>query len=275
MIAGAANAQHISGPTLKRLQDTGGFALGYRESSVPFSFIGDDGVPQGYAFDLCTRVIEIIEERIGRELEINYVPVTTANRIPLVANGTVTMECGSTTNKLSRQEQVAFGPTYFFTGTRLATRTDSGITEAEDLSDKVVGVLQGSSNEQALRALDEEQDLGIRFVYVKDYAEGFLSLQTDRIDALAGDGSPMSVFARTRTDDPEAYAVVGRFLTPDPYAAMYGRGDPDFDLEVKRAFAELFRSGEAEEIYRRWFDEYDIEFDDTIRTAFRLQAIPE
>jgi glutamate/aspartate transport system substrate-binding protein len=274
MSYGGVVAQEQS-PVLTKISESGTIRLGYRESSIPFSFIGNDGKPQGYAFDLCSRVIDIIGEKVGKKLEVAYVPVTTTNRIPLVANGTVDLVCETTTNKLSRQEQVSFGPTYFFTGTRIATKVGSGIKEAEDLAGKVVGVLQGSTNEQALRKLDGEKNLRLRLVYYKDYAEGFLLLQTGRVDAIVGDGAPMQVYAKTKMDDPKSYEIVGRFLTPDPYAPIFARGDREFELAVRRAFATLFRSGEAEKIFHKWFDSVDIPLDPTMSAAFLLQALPE
>lgn len=276
----AAHAQgQVPGPgtsaVLKRVAERGSIIIGHREASVPYSFLDAQQKVEGYSIDFCLRIVEAVKERLGRpDLQVGYVPINTTNRIPLVANGTVDIECGTTTNTLTRHEQVAFSPVFYLTGTQLLVRADAGVKDFEDLKGRRVAVLQGSSNESSLRALNDEKRLGVTLVYAKDLGEGALLVENDRVDAFAADGGQIQFYAATKARRPGSLAVAGRLLTYDPYSTMFQRGDGEFALLVERTYAELFRSGEAERIYERWFGPLHIPLDPLLKAAFQIQALP-
>ncbi len=276
-----AGAQALYG-TLAKIDDANEIVIGHRETSIPFSWIDSDGgAPQGYSVDLCMRIVDAVKERLGKpDLGVRFVPVTPQTRIPLMANGTIDLECGSTTNKLSRQEQVAYLPVTFITGTKLLVKTDSGVSELADLEGKRIALAQGTTNERVIKAAIEEQGLDIDVLNVKDHAEGFLSLETDRVDAYSTDHILLYGLI-TRAREPETYAVVGDFMSYDPYAIMVRRDDSAFQLLGTRVLAELFRTGEIREIYAKWFQPFPTSADvsepptDLLQAAWRLNALPE
>ncbi|MET4389149.1 glutamate/aspartate transport system substrate-binding protein [Bradyrhizobium sp. F1.4.3] len=260
---------------LKRILERGAIDIGHREASVPFSYIDDKQQVEGYSVDLCLKVVDAVKQRLNKpDLKVTFTPINVTNRIPLVANGTIDLECGTTSNFLTRQEQVEFSPIYYVTGTQLLVKATSAIKEIEDLKGKRVAALQGSSNEAAVRKLNEERALGIQLVYVKDLPEGALLVENDRVDAFVADGVQIKVYAANKARPAGSLAVVGRLLTYDPYSAMMQRGDQDFALLVRAAFADAFRSGEAEKIYAKWFDPLGLEIEGELLAAFRVQALP-
>ena len=260
---------------LKRILERGAIDIGHREASVPFSYINDKQQVEGYSVDLCLKVVDAVKQRLNKlDLKVTFTPINVTNRIPLVANGTIDLECGTTSNFLARQEQVEFSPIYYVTGTQLLVKATSAAREIEDLKGKRVAALQGSSNEAAVRKLNDEKALGIQLIYVKDLPEGVLLVENDRVDAFVADGVQIKVYAATRARPAGSLAVVGRLLTYDPYSAMMQRGDQDFALLVRVAFADAFRSGEAEKIYARWFDPLGLKIDGELLAAFRVQALP-
>ena len=265
-------------PTLQRIVDRGEVVIGHRETSIPFSYIGDDGKPIGYSIDICLRIVEAIREETGEELGVKFVPVTGQTRIPLLANGTIDIECGSTTNNLTRQKQVAYLPTTFITGTKLASRKDSGITEVEDLEGKILGLSAGTTNERALKAVIEEEGLDVRIVPVKDHSQGWLALETDRIDAYGSDDVLLYGLI-SKSKSPDDYQVSGRYLSFDPYAIMVPRNDSSFERLGRVVMSGMMGSGEMAELYAEWFEPgptgIDMPLSDTLRTAFEIQALPE
>lgn len=270
----AAPAQDITQGRLAVIAERGSMVLGHRESSVPFAYLDENQKPVGYSIDLCMAVVKAVSEVVGKELEVEFVPVTPQTRIALMANGTIDLECGSTTNNLTRQEQVEYLPVTFITGTQILVRADSGIGGIDDLDGKKIALAQGTTNERAIMAAMEARGLNIDTLPVRDHAEGMLALETDRVDAYSTDHILLhGLIQKSRT--PEAYAVVGDFLSYDPYALMVPRNESDFELVGKRAMAALFRSGEINEIYDRWFGPMGVEQSDLLRAAFRLNALPE
>ncbi|MDB5564347.1 MAG: hypothetical protein JWP84_913 [Tardiphaga sp.] len=262
-------------PILKRIAERNAITIGHREASAPYSFISREQRVEGYSIDLCMKVVDAVKARLEKpDLQIKYVPINTTNRIALVANGTIDIECGTTTNTLARQEQVEFSPIFYITGTQVLVSAANSAKEVEDLKGKRVAVLQGSSNEQSLRALNDSEKLGIELVYAKDLGEGALLVASDRVDGFAADGGQIKVFAATKAQPKGSLKVIGRLLTYDPYSAMMQRGDLDFSLLVKRAFAETFRSSEAEKLYEKWFGPLGITIEPELKTAFVIQAIP-
>lgn len=264
---------------LDRIKERGVINIGHRESSIPFSYIGPDNNPIGYSLDLCMKIIDQIKERINApDLEVAYVPVTGQTRIPLMANGTIDLECGSTTNNLTRSQQVDYLATTFITGTKLAVRADAGIREIEDMNGMSIAVAQGTTNERAVNRAGEKGSLDLRIVSVKDQSQGWLTLETGRADAFATD-SVLLYGLRSKSKSPDAFEVVGRFLSYDPYGIMVPQDDSTFRLIGNSVLAELMRSGEAEVIYNKWFapgpTNINMPMSDTLRTAFEIQALPE
>lgn len=273
-LGAAVAAQDITSGRLAAIAERGAIVLGHRESSVPFSYLDENQKPVGYSIDLCMAIVAAVEETLGKDLEVRFVPVTPQTRIALMANGTIDLECGSTTNNLTRQEQVEYLPVTFITGTKILVRADSGIGGIDDLGGKKIALAQGTTNERAIMAAMAARGLDIDVLPVRDHAEGMLALETDRVDAYSTDHILLyGLIGKSRT--PEAFAVVGDFLSYDPYALMAPRNESDFELVGKRALAALFRSGEIDAIYDRWFGPMGIEQSDLLRAAFRINALPE
>ncbi len=277
--AAPAFADAGDSPTLQRIQERGVVSIGHRETSIPFSYIGENNEAVGYSIDLCLKIVEAIEEQLGGDkLEVRYVPVTGQTRIPLIANGTIDMECGSTTNNLTRQLQVEYLPTTFITGTKIASKVSSGITELEDMEGKIIGLAAGTTNEKAIKAAIESKGLDIKIVPVKDHSQGWLALETDRIDAYGSDDVLLYGLI-SKASDPSAYHVTGRYLSFDPYALMVQRNDSTFERLGRVTMAGLMRSGEMADIYAKWFEpgptKINMPLSDTLRTAFEIQALPE
>ncbi len=268
-----ASAQDLTG-TLKKISDSGEIVIGHRESSVPFSYLDSDQKPIGYSIDICARIVDEISTELGKEISVRYVPINPKTRIPLLANGTINMECGSTTNTLTRQQQVEYLPTTFITGTKILTKTDSGINSIDDLGGKIIGLAPGTTNDRVIREEAEKRGIDVDFLVVNDHAEGMLALETGRADAYSTDHILLFGLIET-SKSPDDFAVVGDFLSYDPYALMVPRDDSAFELIGKRALANLFRTGEINEIYAKWFDPMGIEQTPLLQAAFQLATLPE
>ncbi|MCP5084027.1 MAG: amino acid ABC transporter substrate-binding protein [Alphaproteobacteria bacterium] len=265
-------------PVLTRIKERGTVNMGHRESSVPFSYIGSDGKPQGYSIDLCMKFIDAIKAETGlADLKINYVPVTSQTRIALMANGTIDLECGSTTNNLTRQKQVDYLPVTFITGTKIASKKGSGITEIEDLDGKVVALSLGTTNEKAIKRVAAEKGIKLKTVMVKDHPQGWLSVETGRADAYASDHVLLYGLI-SKSKDPSQFQVTGRFLSYDPYGIMVPRNDSTYRRLGILTLADLMRSGEAHKIYDKWFNPgptgINMPLSDTLKKAFEIQALP-
>lgn len=275
LMAGTASAEgHTSSGTLAKIAESGEIVLGHRESSVPFAYLDENQKPVGYSIDLCMKIVDAVAEELGQELTVKYVPVNPKTRIALMANGTIDLECGSTTNNLTRQQQVEYLPVTFVTGTKIMVRKDSGINSVLDLDGKAVALAQGTTNERAVLAAVEEAGLDVKVLPVRDHAEGMLSLETDRVDAYATDHILLFGLI-SKSKNPDDFTVVGDFLSFDPYALMVRRDDSAFELVGKKALAEVFRSGEINEIYGKWFDPLGVPADPLLQAAFRLGGLPE
>jgi glutamate/aspartate transport system substrate-binding protein len=269
----AATAQDLTG-SLAKIDESGEIVIGHRESSVPFSYLNADQQPEGYSIDLCMKIVEEVSATLGKEIAIRYVPVNPKTRIALMANGTIDLECGSTTNNLTRQQQVEYMPTTFVTGTKILARKTSGINSVADLDGKTIALAQGTTNERAIKAAVETMGLDVKILPVRDHAEGMLSLETDRVDAYSTDHILLfGLIAKSKT--PDDFVVVGDFLSFDPYAIMVRRDDSAFELVGKIALAKVFRSGEINEIYAKWFDPLGVPADPLLEAAFKLGALPE
>lgn len=261
--------------TLKKIRDAGAIAIGYRDASYPFSYLDDKGEPVGYTLDLCRRIVDAVEDELGGdEIAVQMIPTNPESRIPLLVDGTIDIECGSTTNSLSRQEEVDFGHTTFITGTKLLVKSGSGIREVEDLDGRSIALPGNTTNERAIQEIVGVKGINLRVLSVEDHAAGFEALQADRVDAYATDHILLHGLIE-QASEPEAYAVVGRFLSFDPYAIMVRRDDSAFRLVVNRTLSRLFRSGEIFRIYQRWFDPLRAPPTDLLEAAFLIQALPE
>ncbi len=273
-----AQAQEGSSYVLKRIKERGVVTMGHREASVPFAYIGDDGKPIGYTIDLCNLFVDKIRETLEMpDLTVRLVPVTSQTRIALIANGTIDMECGSTTNNLTRQKQVDYLAVTFITGTKIASRKGEGITELEDLDGKVIAIVQGTTNEKAIKRIMDEKGLDIKIVPVKDHPQGWLAFTTERVDAYPTDDVLLYGLI-SKSKDPEKYQVTGRFLSYDPYGIMVPRDDSTFRRLGTVLLADLMRSGEMQKIYDKWFNPgptgINMPISDALRTAFEMQALP-
>ncbi|MDT8326563.1 MAG: amino acid ABC transporter substrate-binding protein [Roseovarius sp.] len=274
LTAPVAMAQGDLTGTLAKINESGTIVIGHRESSVPFAYLDANQKPVGYSIDLCMKIVEAVEAELGKKLEVSYVPVNPKTRIALMANGTIDLECGSTTNNLTRQQQVEYLPVTFVTGTKLLVRADSGISSIADLDGKAVALAQGTTNERAVIAAADKLGIKIDVLPVRDHAEGMLSLETDRVDVYATDHILLfGLISKSKT--PGDYAVVGDFLSFDPYALMVRRDDSAFELVGKKALANVFRSGEIDAIYAKWFDPLGVPADPLLKAAFQLGALPE
>jgi glutamate/aspartate transport system substrate-binding protein len=239
--------------TLKKIKDSGTITLGYRESSLPFSYLNLRRQPIGYAIDLCREIVDEVSSTLGREdITIAFAPVTSADRLDKVKSGAVDLECGSTTNNLDRQKQVAFSPIYFIAGTKLMVPANSAVSSYRDLAGKTAVVTAGTTNEAALRALSDKQNLGITIVTARDHAESLSMLAGGKVDAFATDDVLLYGFIAT-DKAAQDMKVVGEYLSYDPYGLVYRRNDPGFAAIVERAFARLAGERRLAELYNKWF----------------------
>ena len=269
-----ANAQELTG-TLKKIKDSNTISLGVRETSLPFSYLDDQQNVVGYSIDLCNKIVDAIKVELNLPtLQVKQIPVISQTRVPLVANGTVDLECGSTTNTYTRQKQVDFSHITFIGGTRLLVRVSSGIKEVEDLKGKTVSVSQGTTNERSIKNISDQKQLGIKILNVKDHGEGFLAVETGRVQANVSDDIQLLALAKN-AKKPKDFAVVGRQLSYEPFGLMFRRGDADFKLIVNKTLSQLFRSGEIEKIYDKWFLPLGAPIDEKLKTAFVIQSLPE
>ena len=287
-LLGAALALCVSGttgvlaqddsPVLKRIKERGVVNMGHRESSVPFSYLSSGSEPQGYSIDLCHKIVEAVRAELGMPgIKINYVPVTSQTRIALMANGTIDLECGSTTNNLTRQKQVDYLPVTFITGTKIASKKGSGITEIEDLNGKTVALSLGTTNEKAIKRVAKANGIDIKTLMVKDHPQGWLAVQSGRADAYASDDVLLYGLI-SKSKDPNEFQVTGRFLSYDPYGIMVPRNDSAYRRLGTVTLADLMRSGEMHKIYDKWFNpgptKIGMPMSATLEKAFEIQALP-
>lgn len=273
LAAGPAPAQDLQG-TLKKIKDSGTITLGYREQSVPFSFKGSDGTPVGYSIDLCKSVATAVQQQLKLpKLEVKWVPVTVDTRIPAVVRGTIDLECGSTTNTLSRQEQVDFSNMTFVDGGSLLVKTTAKLASFQDFAGKKIGVILGTTTETALKAALQKALVSAQITPVKDHREGLTGVEDGTLDAYASDRVLLIGLAVT-AKDPSQFAVADTYLSYEPYGLMLRRGDAAFRLSVNRALSHLYRSGEVLQIYSRWFGKLG-KPGNLLVAMYALNAIPE
>ena len=249
----AAPALAQDSPTLKKIKDSGTITIGHRDSSMPFSYYDDQQKVVGYALDICMKVVDAIKAELKMpNLQVKLNPVTSATRIPLIANGTIDLECGSTTNNLDRQKQVGFTNTYFVTANRYVAKKSSNIKSIADLKGKTVVSTSGTTNLKWVTEENAAKNMGMSILTAKDHAEAFLMVETGRAVAFFMDDILLySLVASSKS--PADYAVGSEAYTVEPYGAMMPKDDPGFRKVVDDATAKLYKSGEMAALYDKWF----------------------
>jgi ABC-type amino acid transport substrate-binding protein len=271
-LEGLALGQQLDG-TLQKIKESSTFTLGYLESAPPFSFPGPDRRPVGYSIDLCTHVASSIQKQLGISLKLNWVPVTTANRLDMVASGKVDLECGTTTASLSRQERVDFSVMTFVDGGGLLTKSELNLRAVADLADKRIAVIPGTTTETGLEKFLKEEFVSVKYVRVKDHVEGLAAVEKGLAEAFASDRGILIGLAVT-SKDPSLFALPSVLFSYEPYGFMLRRNDAAFRLAVNRALAGLYRSGGIAPIYDRWFGAFG-KPSPAIQAMYLLNGLPE
>src|SRR5215472_1254501 len=244
--------------TLAKIKRTRMLTIGYRDASVPFSYMNaakDPGArqPIGYSIDICLDIVEDIRGELGDDtIQVRYLPVSPQTRIPMVVDGSVDLECGQTTNNTERQKQVAFSPIIFVSGTKLLVKRASKLSSYRDLKGKTVVATDGSTNQAAIKSIDAKEKLGIKLTLVRDNDQAFQAVDSGKADAWAGDDAVLYATAAESKNSSD-YTVLDEFLSYDPYGIMYRKGDPGFDAQVKKTFEKLAETRELARIYEQWF----------------------
>lgn len=247
----SALAQEIG--TLKKIKESGVVSLGHRESSIPFSYYDDKQQVIGYSHDIALRVVDAIKKELqAPNLQVKLTPITSQNRIPLVQNGTIDFECGSTTNNTERQQQVAFSNTIFIIGTRLLTNKKSGVKDFGDLAGKNVVTTAGTTSERLLRQMNEAKSMKMNIISAKDHGESFLTLQSGRAVAFMMDDA-LLYGERAKARKPSDWIVVGTPQSREAYGCMLRKGDAQFKRLVDATIAKMQTSGEMKKLYGKWF----------------------
>jgi glutamate/aspartate transport system substrate-binding protein len=241
------------GATLQKIKESKTISLGHRESSIPFSYYDDKQQVVGYSHDLMLKAVDAVKKQLKMtDVQTKLTPVTSQNRIPLVQNGTIDIECGSTTNNLERQKQVAFSNTIFVVGTRLLTKKNSGIKDFPDLKGKNVVTTAGTTSERLIRALNDEKQMGMSIISARDHGESFLTLESGRAVAFMMDDALLAgEMAKARKVDD--WHIVGTPQSKEAYGCMMRKDDPQFKKVVDDAIAQAMKSGEAEKLFKKWF----------------------
>ena len=246
----AASAQ---AQTLDKIKKEGAIVIGHRDASIPFSYLDDKQQPIGYSMDLCMKIVDAVKAELKMpNLQVKLNQVTSATRIPLMANGTVDMECGSTTNNIERQKQVAFVTTTFVTANRLVSKKASKISTLDDMKGKAIVSTSGTTNIKQITELNAARNLGMNVMAAKDHAESFLMVETGRAVAFAMDDILLySLVASSKA--PADYIITNEALSVEPYGIMIRKDDPAFKKVADNAIQALFKSGEINKIYAKWF----------------------
>jgi glutamate/aspartate transport system substrate-binding protein len=248
---GAAHAQ--ANDTLKKIKDSGSITMGTRESSGALAYTLGDGKYTGFHYDVCQKVIADIQKQLGMAaLEVKYQPVTSQNRIPLVQNGTVDLECGSTTNNATRQKDVAFAPTLYVEEVRIAVKANSGITNIAQLANKTVATTTGTTSVQLLRKHERATGVDFKELFGKDHGDSFLLLESGRADAFVMDGQILAGLI-SKSKSPADYKIVGEVLSVEPIGIMMRKDDPAFKKAVDDSVKALAKSGDVAKLYDKWF----------------------
>jgi glutamate/aspartate transport system substrate-binding protein len=248
----AAGVEALTG-TLKKINASGAVTIGFRDASIPFSYLGPGRKPIGYSIDLCLAIVEQVKAELGKDaIAVKFLPVNPQTRIPMVVDGAVDLECGSTTNNAERRKQVGFSPIFFVSGTKLLVKRGSKFRSYRDLKARTVAVTEGTTNEAAINAVNAKEGLGIKVVVFRDHDQSFAALEAGKVDAWASDDALLYAQA-AESANPRGYAVLDEYLSYDPYGIMFRRNDPAFDALVQRTFEQLAESRELSRLYDQWF----------------------
>ncbi|ADV02102.1 amino acid ABC transporter substrate-binding protein [Alicycliphilus denitrificans] len=239
--------------TLKKIADTGKITVAYRESSVPFSYLAGSGGPVGFSVEITNAIVDAVKKQLNKPgLKVDMQAVTSQNRIPLLQNGTIDIECGSTTNNAVRGKDVQFAINYFYTGTRLLVKKNSGIKNWADLARKKVSSTTGTTNAQVIRKYSKDNNLDFDIVLGKDHDDSMLLVDAGRAEAFAMDD--ILLFGlKNNARNPADWDVVGDALQVEPYACMMRKDDPQFQKLVNGVIGSMMKSGEFEKLYTKWF----------------------
>jgi glutamate/aspartate transport system substrate-binding protein len=247
-----AVAQELTG-TLKKIKDTGTITLGYREASIPFSYLDDKQQPVGYAMDLCLKVVDAVKSELKMpNLKVATQAVTSGNRIPQLQSGNIDVECGSTTNSVERQKQVAFGLTYFVVNVTAAVKKNSGIKGLADLNGKTISTTSGTTSVPLLKQYEKTKNINVKEIYGKEHSESFLLLAQDRVSAFVMDDILLAGQI-ANSGNPGEYVIIQESLRQEPYSMMLRKDDAPFKALVDRTLANVMKSGEIDKIYAKWF----------------------
>lgn len=249
---GAAFVLPAQAQTIDKVKKSGEITMGVRESSAPLSYTLGAGQFTGYHVDVCLAIIDNVKKMTGGNVKINYMPVTSQNRIPLVQNGTVDIECGSTTNNATRQKDVSFGLTTFVTEVRTAVKAKSGITSISQLNGKNLATTTGTTSVQTLRKHERANGINFKEIYGKDHSDSFLLLETGRADAFVMDDNILAGLIAT-SKSPSDYKIVGEVLSVEPIAIMIRKDDPSMKKLVDDTIGGMMKSGALEKLYTKWF----------------------
>ena len=273
VLAGTAFGQDLDG-TLKKIKTSGTVTMGYRDGAPPFAFVGPDKEPMGYSVDLCKYVAAGIQKQLAMDnLKVNWVPVTAENRIDMVVQGKIDIECGTTTASLSRQERVDFSLMTFVDGGSLLATSTANLQTLADLVGKRIAVIPGTTTEKALADFMKKKSLAAETIQVKDHADGVAALEAGRADAFASDRGILIGLAVT-SKDPGKFFLANLLFSYEPYGLMMRRNDPAFRLAVNRALAQLYRSGGIVAIYDRWFGRIG-KPSEALEAMYLLNGLPE
>ena len=252
VLVAPAVAQDLTG-TLKKVKETGTFTVGHRESSIPFSYLDDKQQPIGYAMDLCMKIVDAVKAELKLpNLKVNLQPITSSNRIPLLQNGTIDMECGSTTNSVARQQQVSFGPTYFVINVTAAVKKTSSINAIAELNGKTVSTTSGTTAVPLIKGYEKAKHIDVKEIYGKDHAESFLLLADDRAVAFIMDDILLAGQI-ANSKNPADFKILPESLRQEPYSMMLRKDDAQFKALVDKTIGGVMKSGEVEKIYAKWF----------------------
>src|ERR1700690_2751550 len=252
-VSAPASAQSLS-PTLQKIEDAGPIRSAYRDSSVPFSYLDNDQKPIGFSLELCDLVVAKIKAKLGQDgLKVAYQAVNSSNRIPLVKNGTVDIECGSTANTIARQQEVAYSVIFYAPQFKWISLKSSGLKTTDDLKGKTVAVTQGTNTSQFVAKLNTDKGLGMKILQGKDHAESFLLVETGRASAFMEDDILLAGLKATASA-PDNFAFLADDFPSDPYGVMMSKGDAGIKQIVDETLTEAMKSGLYDKLYTKWFE---------------------
>ncbi len=263
---------HELAETLPKIQKSGKIKIGYREFRPPLSSLGKDGIPEGYSIDLCLQIVAGIEDKIGKEIEVEYIPVSTTDRFQALADNKIDILCGVTTKTLSRGEIVDFTQLTFVTGA--AFMTLKGVNLMNNFDGKKIGVVKGSTTHTALKELFDDPDINAEITLFNTMVEGLNAMEKGKIDAISADQVVLIGLA-LKSNNPEKFSILPNLISYEPFALAVRRNDADFRLEADRVISNLFRSKRIIQIYNKWFGQFSSEMPGALQAVIKMNAIPE